>query len=144
MAPKGLICDAAILTIFLCSAAQVHAKPLPHSGIFFYSSECYGEEGGDAGGGTFKLTRSPTGDRLEVGGAWNGPMESFVATDVQISDASSKGVSAITYTLTIPEIIERRTYTGTISAAAIRVKGVDGKYDVTPRRSMTYKPGVCH
>ena len=143
MIAKRSFCGAAIFAIFVCGAAPVYAEILPRSGVFFYSSECYQAESGDAGGGTFKLTRSASGDKLEVGGGWEGPMESYATTNVRLVPIVSKKLSTITYTFKLPWEEKGHTYTGSISTTEIRIKGVDGKYYATPRRNMTYKPSVC-
>jgi hypothetical protein len=119
---KHSILGATIIAIFVFGAASVYAEILPRSGVFVYSSECYQAEGGDAGGGTFKLTRSVTGDKLEVGGAWEGPMEAFAATNVRLVPSKSKSFSMITYTLRLPWEEKGHTYTGTISTSQIRIK----------------------
>ena len=110
---------ATILAMFVCGAAPVNAETLPRSGVFFYSSECYQAEGGDAGGSTFKLTRAASGDKLEVGGGWEGPMESFVATNVRLVPSESKHFSTITYTFKLPWDEKGNTYTGTTNEIRI-------------------------
>jgi hypothetical protein len=143
MMKKHSFHGATIIAMIVCGAAPVHAETLPRSGVFFYSSECYQAEGGDAGGGTFKLTRSPSGDKLELGGAWEGPMESFAATNVRLVPFESKNFSTITYLFKLPWEEKGKTYTGTISTTEIRIKTPGGKDSVTPRRNLTYKPGTC-
>jgi hypothetical protein len=143
MREKHCLNGATILAVFVFGAAPLHAEKLSRSGVFFYSSECYQAEGGDAGGDTFKLTRSPTGDKLEVGGAWEGPMESFAATNVRLVQSESKNLSTITYTFKLPWEKKANTYRGTISTIEIRINAANGKDSVTPRRDLTYKPGIC-
>jgi hypothetical protein len=141
---KQFIYGATVVAAFVCGAAYpVFAESLPRSGLFFYSSQCYQANGGDAGGGYFKLTRTATGDKAVVGWSGEGPMEAITATNACVTTQGSKNVSAITYTVTFPGDAKGRAFTGAISTTEMHIKGVDGKYYTIPRQKLIYKPGVC-
>ena len=135
--------SVAVMALTIVSAYPAHAAGLPRSGVFFYSTECFERESGDAGGGTFKLTRSAAGDRLEIGYGGDGPMEALTATDVHIAPTGPGTVSTLAYTVTFPGQDKSSRFTGTISTTEVRIKDADGGYTAMPRQPLTYKPGEC-
>jgi hypothetical protein len=134
---------AAILAMSLGSGVPAYAQMLPASGVFFYSSACYSADSGDDGGGTFKLRRTASSDTLEIGGAWEGPMAYYEATNVRLVPSRSKMFSTITYAFKLPWEATAQTYSGTVSLTAMRIKGLDGKVSTTPRRNEKAKLKAC-
>src|ERR1700729_3535284 len=85
MTTRTLFLAAAICAITLAA----NAAPLPLYGNFFYSTECWQEQSGDAGGNTLTLTRTPKGDKLIYGSGEDGPMTGRTAHDVRITSRGS-------------------------------------------------------
>jgi len=149
---KYFIYGAVVVGATLCCAiCPTYAAKLPRYGVFFYSTQCYEQNSGDAGGGNLKLTRTPQGDKLEFGSALEGPMEELVATNVRIDsggaisfiippdpDSSAEDKANKIFTA-VPH-----KYSGTISTDQVRLmmSGV-GKYGVMPRRDLNDQTGTC-
>jgi hypothetical protein len=131
-------------------AVPAGAAPLPHHGIFVYSSLCTSAQSGDAEGNRLMLIRDGDGDRAFW--EWSdGPLEGPVfVTKLRIRDGtiafdadigSQEGTTSDgKFEKEAPSIAH---YRGTITASAVRV-GV-GRHQETWSRVTNFaaKTGIC-
>lgn len=126
---------ALALALLVGWAVPAAATPLPHYGLFVFSTLCWEAESGDAAGQRLILLRLPGSQSARISYTLDGPLDEVPVDDLKIDDKS--GAISFRYRSPYDPTTDRSdvdvTVQGRVSAEAFFQVGVDGKSSSLPR-----------